>query len=52
MKSLQYPALCRYLREEPEIDLMAVCAERLKLTAELAELNARMDNYLKELGYL
>ena len=30
---------------------MAVRAERLKLKAELAELEAKMDGYLKELGY-
>ena len=37
--------------EEEEIDLMAVRAEREILKAELAELEIKMDGYLKELGY-
>ena len=37
--------------EEEEIDLMAVRAERLKLKAELDELEGQMEEYLKELGY-
>jgi type I restriction enzyme M protein len=36
----------------PEIDLIAVRAERLKIKIELAELEAKMDAYLKELAYL
>ncbi|PPC99388.1 MAG: type I restriction-modification system subunit M [Hyphomicrobium sp.] len=37
--------------EEEEIDLMAVHAEREKLKAELIQLEAQMEGYLKELGY-
>lgn len=37
--------------EEEQIDLMAVRTERLKLKAELAVLEERMAEYLKELGY-
>ena len=50
--NLNIPRYVDTFEEEPEIDLMAVRAERLKLKAELAELEAKMDGYLKELGYL
>ena len=49
--NLNIPRYVDTFEEEPEIDLMAVRAERLKLKAELAELEAKMDGYLKELGY-
>ena len=41
----------RTFKEEEEIDLMAVRAEREKLKAELAKLEDQMAVYLKELGY-
>jgi type I restriction enzyme M protein len=37
--------------EEDEIDLMAVRDERTRLKADLAELEKRMEAYLRELGY-
>jgi type I restriction enzyme M protein len=37
--------------EEDEIDLVAVRTERKKLKVELADLEEKMDGYLKELGY-
>lgn len=50
--NLNIPRYVDTFEEEAEIDLMAVRAEREKLKAELAELEVRMDGYLKELGYL
>lgn len=50
--NLNIPRYVDTFEEEPEIDLLAVRAERLKLKAELAELEEKMDGYLKELGYL
>ena len=49
--NLNIPRYVDTFEEEPEIDLMAVRAERLRLKAELEELEAKMDGYLKELGY-
>lgn len=49
--NLNIPRYVDTFEEEAEIDLAAVRAERLKLKAELAELEAKMDGYLKELGY-
>ena len=37
--------------EEAEIDLMAVRAERLKLQAQLNDIETQMSQYLAELGY-
>jgi type I restriction enzyme M protein len=50
--NLNIPRYVDTFEEEAEIDLMAVRAEREKLKAELAELEVKMDGYLKELGYL
>jgi type I restriction enzyme M protein len=49
--NLNIPRYVDTFEEEDEIDLVAVRTERLKLKAELAELEAKMDGYLKELGY-
>jgi len=50
--NLNIPRYVDTFEEEPEIDLMAVRAEREQLKAELAALEVKMDGYLKELGYL
>jgi type I restriction enzyme M protein len=50
--NLNIPRYVDTFEEEAEIDLMAVRAERLTLKAELAELETKMEGYLKELGYL
>jgi type I restriction enzyme M protein len=50
--NLNIPRYVDTFEEEKEIDLMAVRAEREKLKAELADLEVKMDGYLKELGYL
>jgi type I restriction enzyme M protein len=39
------------MKQEGQIDLMAVRAERLRLKAEMEGLEARMAGYLRELGY-
>ena len=49
--NLNIPRYVDTFEEEAEIDLMAVRRDREKLKAELAELEAQMDGYLKELGY-
>ena len=49
--NLNIPRYVDTFEEEEEIDLMAVRAERETLKAELAELEDKMDGYLKELGY-
>ena len=49
--NLNIPRYVDTFEEEEEIDLMAVRAERLKLKAELADLEGRMESYLEELGY-
>jgi type I restriction enzyme M protein len=49
--NLNIPRYVDTFEEEAEIDLMAVRAEREKLKAELAELETKMDGYLRELGY-
>jgi len=49
--NLNIPRYVDTFEEEEEIDLMAVRAEREKLKAELADLETKMDGYLKELGY-
>lgn len=49
--NLNIPRYVDTFEEEGEIDLAAVRAERKKLKAELAELETKMDGYLKELGY-
>lgn len=49
--NLNIPRYVDTFEEEEEIDLMAVRAERLKLKAELDELEGQMEEYLKELGY-
>lgn len=48
--NLNIPRYVDTFKEEEEIDLMAVRAEREKLKAELAVLEERMAGYLKELG--
>jgi type I restriction enzyme M protein len=50
--NLNIPRYVDTFEEEAEIDLMAVRAERLTLKAELANLETKMEGYLKELGYL
>ncbi len=49
--NLNIPRYVDTFEEEEEIDLVEVRTEREKLKAELADLEARMDGYLKELGY-
>lgn len=49
--NLNIPRYVDTFEEEEEIDLMAVRAERLVLNNEMAELESKMDTYLKELGY-
>lgn len=49
--NLNIPRYVDTFEEEAEIDLVAVRAERLKLQAELAALEEKMNGYLKELGY-
>lgn len=49
--NLNIPRYVDTFEEEAEIDLVVVRAERLKLKAELAALEEKMDGYLKELGY-
>lgn len=49
--NLNMPRYVDTFEEAPDIDLLAVRKERLRLKGELAELEARMDGYLKELGY-
>ena len=49
--NLNIPRYVDTFEEEEEIDLVAVRAERLKLKAELAALEEKMDSYLNELGY-
>lgn len=49
--NLNIPRYVDTFEEEAEIDLMAVRAERLKLTTELKNLESEMAGYLKELGY-
>ena len=49
--NLNIPRYVDTFEEEEEIDLMAMRAERQALKAEMAELEARMEDYLKELGY-
>lgn len=49
--NLNIPRYVDTFEEAEVIDLKAVRAERLKLKAELAELEEKMAGYLKELGY-
>lgn len=49
--NLNIPRYVDTFEEEEEIDLMAVRKEREALKAEMAELETKMDGYLKELGY-
>jgi type I restriction enzyme M protein len=49
--NLNIPRYVDTFEEEEEIDLMSVRKEREKLKAELADLEAQMVGYLKELGY-
>ncbi len=49
--NLNIPRYVDTFEEEEEIDLNAVRKERAEIKAELAKLEARMDAYLKELGY-
>ncbi|MGQ3314627.1 N-6 DNA methylase, partial [Reyranella sp.] len=49
--NLNIPRYVDTFEEEAEIDLVAVRTERLRLKAELEELETKMDGYLKELGY-
>jgi len=49
--NLNIPRYVDTYQEEAEIDLMAVRAERTRLRAELADLEDRMDGFLRELGY-
>ncbi|MBY8977397.1 type I restriction-modification system subunit M [Rhodobacteraceae bacterium NNCM2] len=49
--NLNIPRYVDTFEEEEEIDLLAVREERTRLKAELADLETRMDGYLRELGY-
>lgn len=49
--NLNIPRYVDTFEEEAEIDLVAVRTERLKLKEELAVLEAKMDGYLRELGF-
>ncbi len=49
--NLNIPRYVDTFEEEEEIDLIAVRNERVGLKAELADLETRMDGYLRELGY-
>lgn len=49
--NLNIPRYVDTFEEEEEIDLMAVNAERVEIEKEIAELNVKMQGYLKELGY-
>ncbi|MER9003080.1 MULTISPECIES: type I restriction-modification system subunit M [unclassified Mesorhizobium] len=49
--NLNIPRYVDTFENEEEIDLMVVRAERLKLKAEMTELETKMEGYLKELGY-
>ena len=49
--NLNIPRYVDTFEEEREIDLLAVRVERKKLKRELSELELKMDDYLKELGY-
>ena len=49
--NLNIPRYVDTFEPEAEIDLEAVRKERLALKAEMAELEAEMEGYLKELGY-
>lgn len=49
--NLNIPRYVDTFEEEEEIDLMAVRDERTRLKTDLAELEARMEGYLQELGY-
>lgn len=49
--NLNIPRYVDMFEEEAEIDIRAVHAQRKKLKIELEELDARMEVYLKELGY-
>ena len=48
--NLNIPRFVDTFEEEDEIDLMAVREERTRLKADLAELETRMEGYLRELG--
>jgi type I restriction enzyme M protein len=49
--NLNIPRYVDTFEEEKEIDLTAVIAERKKLKVELAQIEAEIETYLKELGY-
>lgn len=49
--NLNIPRFVDTFEEEEEIDLMAVRTERTRLKTDLAELENRMEGYLRELGY-
>jgi type I restriction enzyme M protein len=49
--TLNIPRYVDAFEEEEAINLVIVRAERLKLKAEMLELEARMERYLRELGY-
>ncbi len=49
--NLNIPRYVDTFEEEEEIDLAAVLEERKTLKAQLAQIEAQMDGYLKELGY-
>ena len=49
--NLNIPRYVDTFEEEDEIDLEEVLSERKALQKELAEVEAQMGKYLKELGY-
>ena len=50
--NLNIPRYVDTYEPEEEVDLIAVRRDRLKLKAELDDLEAQMESYLKELGYV
>ena len=49
--NLNIPRYVDTFEDKQQIDLAAVLAERKTLKAELFQIEAEMDGYLKELGY-
>ncbi|TPK80383.1 type I restriction-modification system subunit M [Mesorhizobium sp. B2-4-18] len=49
--NLNIPRYIDTFEDEEQVDLMTMRSERLKLTADIADLEAKMDAYLRELGY-
>ncbi|TVM10034.1 type I restriction endonuclease subunit M, partial [Oceanidesulfovibrio indonesiensis] len=50
--NLNIPRYVDTFEEEEEIDLVAVLQERKALKSDLEQLEAKMEGYLKELGFM